>query len=258
MGIIIFLISISFARESLFRATPRTEVSVPSARGNEVAQKPVPKQPPRKAVSTSVRGNLDKEILVISKYKVEDSAEITPKERVGLKFKGLRVGEVLSAEITEEVTVYPDSKTPVRATVSSGKLKGAILVGEATLEKNSKKVLINFKQIRQNKGEDLYQLAGYSLIEGEYHSNEKKFFIAEFLSAAAAGIADASINRSQNVLGNYVEEPSLDTTGKKALGAALNKSAERLAEKQRSAPEFTVVGEVTGISILITDQPSTL
>lgn len=251
--------SAAFARESLYEKPKVAEATIVAkplpvvARGARSSALVEAKRP-----SVSLKGNLDSEILVSSRYRVEDSSEIIPKERIGLKFKGLRVGEVLTAEITEEVTVYPESKTPVRAVVTAGRLKDALLVGEATLEKNSKKVLINFKQFRLAKGEELYQLAGYSLIEGEYHSNEKKFFLAEFLSAAAAGVADASINRSQNVLGNYVEEPSLDTTGKRALGAALNKSAERLAEKQRSAPEFTVIEGMTEISILITDQPSAI
>ncbi|WP_168196421.1 hypothetical protein [Bdellovibrio sp. NC01] len=207
----------------------------------------------RTSASSAQLGNLDSEILVQSNYRVEDSSEITPKEKLIAKIKGVKPVDVLEAEIREEITAFPDSKIPARVVVTSGRLKGAVLIGEATLEKNSKKVSINFKELVSPRDHDPYPISGYALVEGEHHTNEGKFFLAEFLAAGAAGFADASISRSQNMYGNYVDEPSLDTSGKKALGSALNKSAERYAEKSRNAPEYTVISPYSTLQVLLTD-----
>lgn len=45
-------------------------------------------------------------------------------------------------------------------------------------------------------------------LEGEYHSGENKFFAAELEAAAAAGFADASVNRPTNAFGNQQDERS--------------------------------------------------
>ncbi len=258
--IILFAMSIASARESLYEkpkvvvqegnhssgSSPARSTNVRSA---ERLRSSVPSR--RSSASSALLGNLDSEILVISKYRVEDSNEITPKEKVALKFIGLKTGEVLSAEITEELVVYPDSKVPVRVIVSEGKLKGAILLGEATLEKNSKKVQINFKKFRTSRSEEVYQIEGYSLVGGKHHTNEGKFFLAEFLAAGVAGFADSTIERNQNAYGNYVDAPTFDTSAKKGAVSALSKVTERLAEKQRSAPEYTVVSPLSPIEVLI-------
>jgi hypothetical protein len=168
----------------------------------------------------------------------------------------------IRAEIPESLIAFPEGKAPVRARVTSGELKGSVFLGEATLEKNSKRILIEFKKYRLARGMEDYQLNASVLdlkailgIEGEYNSQEPKFFVAEFLAAGATGYADASIQRSQNVLGNYVEAPTADTVGKKALTAALSKTTERFAEKMKSAHEYSVLEGPIEIQILITEQP---
>lgn len=247
MGIMILLISFSFARESLYRAPARAEVpAVQSAK----AVNPVPAL--RASASSAAAGNLNGEIIGAGRnFRMDDATEITPKEIPKLKLKGLKPGDVIDAEINEEVTAYPDSKVPVRAVVALGKFKGSVLLGEATLEKNSKRVAITFKEIVGPRESDPYPVSGYSLVEGEHHTNEDKFFLGEFLSAAAAGFADSTVNRSQNVLGNYVEEPGLDTSGKKALATALSKTSDHFAEKSRATPEYTVIPPFTHVQILV-------
>lgn len=262
---IILFVSIAFARESLFRApepkvVPKVEADSKSTSSfsprrdtNSSAQRSLssPKPRPSRPFGTA---NLDADIIDSGRgFTLEESSEITPKEKLVLKMKGLKPGDVLEAEIKEEVIAFPDSKIPARAIVTSGRLKGAILIGEASLEKNSKKVSMKFTDIIGKRDSDTYPISGYALVEGEHHTNEGKFFLAEFLAAGAAGFADASISRSQNMYGNYVDEPSLDTSSKKALGSALSKSADRFAEKSRNAPEYTVVNIFTTIQVLVVE-----
>ena len=92
-------------------------------------------------------------------------------------------------------------------------------------------------------------------LEGQYVNQESKFFAAEFLTSAAAGFADASIERGQNVFGNYVDAPTVDTASKKALTSAMSKTAEKFSEKIKASPEYSVLEGPVEIKILITEQP---
>lgn len=229
-----------------------------------------PSQKTKKTVSpgaqhnTSLaRGNLDSEILVVSSsYRAEDNQVILPSSQKGIYLKNLRIGDVIKAEIPESLFAFPESKAPVRAKVQSGDLKGSLFLGEATLEKNSKRILIEFKKYRPARGQENYQLLASVLdsrgilgIEGQYVNQEPKFFAAEFLAAGAAGYADASIERGQNAFGNYVDAPNADTVSKKALSSALSKTAEKFAEKIKSAPEYSILEGPVEIQILVTEQP---
>jgi len=212
---------------------------------------------------SNVVGNLDSEILVQnSSYVAEGNVVIVPSSIRGIPFSGLRIGEVVRATVTESLIAFPEGKAPIRARISQGDLKGGIFLGDATLEKNSKRILIEFKKFRPDRGQEDYQLTASVLdskgilgIEGNYISNEPKYFAAEFLAAGAAGYADASIQRSQNALGNFIEAPTADTVGKKALSSALSKTTERFADKIKSAPEYSVLEGPIEVQILITEQP---
>jgi hypothetical protein len=75
------------------------------------------------------------------------------------------------------------------------------------------------------------------------------------LSAAAAGYTDSTIVRSTNTLGQTTDVKNEDTFAKKALTSALTKSADRFAEKLKSAPEYSILYGPKDIQILILDQP---
>ncbi|MBS1972650.1 MAG: hypothetical protein JSU04_20245 [Bdellovibrionales bacterium] len=209
------------------------------------------------------RGNLDAEILVASSsYRSEDSQIVLPSTAKGIHLKGLRIGDVVNAEIPESLFAFPDSKAPVRAKIKSGELRGSIFLGEASLEKNSKRILIEFKKFHPGFGFDDYQVSASVLdpkgilgLEGQYVNQESKFFAAEFFTSAAAGFADASIERGQNVFGNYVDAPTVDTASKKALSSAMSKTAEKFSEKIKASPEYSVLEGPVEIKILITEQP---
>lgn len=178
------------------------------------------------------------------------------------KLKGLKAGDIIWAIIEQEVKASQSVPTPVRAIAISGAFKGGVFLGEATLDRELKRVLFSFSKLRPKNNETTYLLKASGLspqgsvgIEGEYTNQTGKFFIAELAAAAAAGYVDATIARTQNVQGNYVQEPSLGNSGKVAAASALSKTTDRMAENARSAPEYTHINGYQEIQIIIQDDP---
>jgi len=138
--------------------------------------------------------------------------------------------------------------------------KKVILLGEANLEPNSKRISISFSKLRFENETSIWSLkgnvidlAGIPGIEGKIYSNEDKYFLAQLLSSTSAGAVDASIARNENLLGNQTEEKSLDTISKKALVSALGKTTELFAEKLKRSPEYSIANGPIEIRVLITD-----
>ncbi len=239
--IILFFFDPSWARESLYKK-PEQQFEAPVSR---VVKSAAPKV---KVIPRHQEGNLDVEIKGNIISQAEGSRVILPSAKVKLTHPGLRPGESVTAVIGESLIAFPDSKIPVMARVAQGSLKGSVFLGEASLEKNSKRITIEFKRFLANGEETEYAILaqahdskGVLGVEGEYVTEERKFFMAEFFAAFAAGMADASIKRSQNAWGNYVEVPGVDTTTKSAGATALSKSAARLAERARSAEAYVLI-----------------
>lgn len=174
---------------------------------------------------------------------------------------GVRAGDMFKAIIDQAITASSTVPTPIRAQIISGSLKGSFFVGEATLDKELKRVLLSFTKIRKSDS-SLYSVraSGLSLegsvgLTGEYHSEMGKFFLGELASATAAGMLDSTINRNQNALGNYVQEPSLSNSAKTGAVTALSKTADHFAEQTKQAPEYTKVEGFQEIKVLITEDP---
>ncbi len=253
--ILLFLPVVAFAqsRSSLYKKPEVVKVEKQEAKTLSPTHSSK-KSPPMSA------GNLDGEILVrVSRFRAEENPVLLPTIKT-IELKDFKVGEVVTATIPESLIAFPDSKVPVRALITSGRLKNSVLVGEAALEKNSKRIIIEFKKLRIERETETIEVKAVALdqngvlgIEGDYKSGEGKYFAAELLAAGAAGYADATIERSQNILGNSVEAPTSDTVSKKALSSALSKTAERFAEKVKSAPEYSVVKGPVSIQILLSE-----
>ncbi len=155
----------------------------------------------------------------------------------------IKVGELLSARIPTSVIAFSEGKAPVLAELKTKSGLKYLLMGDATLEKTSKRITVEFTKIRRRESVEVFNFKAQALdsdgtlgLKGILKSGEAKYFAAELLSAAAAGFADSTVNRSTNSIGNSVEEPSLDTQTKKALSSAMVKSAEcnRILSTRRS------------------------
>jgi len=177
------------------------------------------------------------------------------------KLQGVGVGEMFDALIEQAIKASPSVATPVRAIALSGPLRGSLLFGEAKLDTELKRILFSFTELRNESGKSYHVRAagldslGRVGLEGEYHSETAKFFFAELGAAAAAAIVDSTTKRSQNLIGNWVEEPSLSNAGKKGAVTALSRTAERIAERARSAPEYTEISGYQIIKILLQEDP---
>ena len=187
---------------------------------------------------------------------------VVPSLQVALEIESLLPGDSKIARIQQSILALGESKSPVAARLTDDRGRDITLLGEATLEKNSKRILIDFKTARLGTSSEVFEVKAQALdldgalgVEGEYYSGESKFFAAELAAAAAAGFADASVNRPLNAFGNQQEEHSLDTNAKKAVGSALSRTADRFAEKIRQAPEYSVLKGPATIKVLILEQP---
>lgn len=193
-------------------------------------------------------------------FSSEENHIFTPTNRQALIQSEIKLGEVLSGTIEESILAFNESKTQVRAIVTTKSRKTIILLGEANLEPNSKRISISFNKLRFENENSIWSLkgnvidaAGIPGLEGNVYSNEDKYFLAQLLTSASAGVVDASITRNENLLGNQTEEKSLDTLGKKALVSALGKTTELFAEKLKRTPEYSIANGPIAIRVLITD-----
>ncbi len=253
--------SAQVGKTNLYR---KPEPTATPAAINEVSTLKAAHGKPRPSEHSTGGGNLSFEYqtpLRLS-FRASESPVVLPSTPHRLSFARLPLGTVVDAEILESVIAFPEMKTPVRATVRSGELKGCIFLGEASLERNSKRITIEFRKFRPKSKTEVYGLTANALdidgvlgVEGEHHSGQTKFFAAELLAAAAAGFADASIERSTTAFGQVQDQPSLDTSSKKALTSALSRTADRFADKVRSSPEYSVFRGPVAIRILIQEQP---
>lgn len=252
------ILSLAQTRQSLFKK-PEAPAEV---LGNRLAiEKKVKVKKPN---ATSVaRGNLPVELMVsISSNSIEENPVILPSNKTNIKYRQIKAGDLLSATIEESAFAFLDSKTPIRVMITTGRLKGSILLGEASLEKNSKRITIDLKKFKSPQSDELFSIQasvmdykGILGLEGKLVSNEDKFFLAEILAAGTAGYADATISRDQNAFGNQVEARNEDTFAKKAIVSALSKTADRYAEKIKQSPEFSILEGPIQVQVLVIDQP---
>jgi hypothetical protein len=170
---------------------------------------------------------------------------------------------MIHAVVDQEIKASPSVPTPVRAMAISSRYKGSYFLGEATLDKELKRVLFHFSKLRIPESDQVYGLSATGLstrgsvgLEGEYHSQAGKFFIGELASATAAGLLDTTISRQQTSFGGYVQEPTLSNSAKGGAVTALSRTADRMAEGFRQAPEFTEIAGYQEIQIIIQDDPT--
>jgi hypothetical protein len=170
---------------------------------------------------------------------------IAPSESLASSIPGLNPGDMLEALIRHSIIAFPDEKAPVVANVTSGKYRGARLVGFSTLEKNSKRIFVKFTkisfrgQVAKVEASGLNE-AGQPGLEGEYHSQELKYFTGDFLASMTAAYFDSQVQRIQTFFGP-VQDASTESAAKMGLAAGANSTARRFREKLKSNPEFSVL-----------------
>lgn len=226
---------------------------------------PVETTKSRKAIHVSVSpGNLPAFYVSLDRSDFESATNVSvmPPKQAGGILPGLKPGDVLKTELGESILASPSVASPIRVRVLEGAFKNAILLGEATLDKDIlERVLINFTRIRLPGKEITYQFKGSGHetggkvgLLGSYHSDELGYFAAEMLAATATGFADSTIERNQNMLGNYQASPSLSNSAKQGAVTALGKSTDRFAEKSRNAVGYTEVKGPLEVLVYVLDE----
>ena len=167
-------------------------------------------------------------------------------------------GEVLEAVVNQDLIGYENSNSPVKAIVRNGDLRGAILVGNLTLDMKTKNILATFTTLRLKDNEEfriegvLQDANGGLGIPGEHKSEYWNYFVAETVSRGVGGYADAETQRYRSFYDGYQVTPSLENAGKQGVAAGSKAAAERFAERAKSAPEYSVKRGPLFVRIFIT------
>lgn len=188
--------------------------------------------------------NLPPEYLRKSGRQSTESSLIVPRGGLVEIFRGIKVGDMVETRVHHSIIAFPDEKAPVVAEVVSGRLRGLKFIGESYLEKNSKRIFINFSRVVQNG--KVYPFNGIGLSEdgqpglvGKYHSREAEYFTGDFISSFVAGYFDGLIPRRTGPFGQIEADSSIDSAVKKGLASGALSSAERFREKLKSTPVFS-------------------
>ena len=217
-----------------------------------------------KSKSTSAtkltNSNIPKEYILASQRQSTASELVQPQKGSKELFRGVKVGDIVDVTVPHFVISFPDEKSPVIGLVSSGQLSGIRFIGESYLEKNTKRIFINFSRIVI--GHQIFEFKGVGVssegqpgITGEHHSREAEYFTGDFIASFAAGYFDGLIPRRTNVFGQTEIEPSVDTAVKKGLASGALSTADRFREKLKKVPEFSEVKGPFNLKILILDAP---
>ncbi|HPI39351.1 MAG TPA: TrbI/VirB10 family protein [Pseudobdellovibrionaceae bacterium] len=172
------------------------------------------------------------------------------------RLMSVRSGDIVAIEIKHSIIAFPDEKAPVVGVIKSGTLIGAKLFGNSSLEKNSKRVFIEFERVSFDGS--TYELKGSAItdngtqgFQGEYHTREGEYFAGDFISSFVAAYFDSQIPRSTNAFGQIQEDKSVDSAFKKGLAAGAMSSAERFKEKLKKSPEFSEISGPITAKLLI-------
>jgi hypothetical protein len=192
----------------------------------------------------------------------DEDIAVVPERIIGAELSGLKAGDELEAVLEQSIKASPSVPTPIRAQVTSGRFRGAYFLGTATLDRELKRIVISFERMRLPGQEVTYTVKASGLapngqvgLEGDFHSQEGLYFAGEVLSATAAGYADATTQRYQNLIGNYEVEPSVGNAAKQGAVSALSKTADHFAERSRNAPEYTEIEGGREIRIIVQENP---
>lgn len=179
------------------------------------------------------------------------------------KLLSVRAGDTARIEIPHSIIAFSDEKAPVVALINSGPLSGAKLFGISSLEKNSKRIFIEFERVSFSGS--TYEIKASAITEngtqgfvGEMHSRESEYFAGDFISSFVAAYFDAQVPRTTNAFGQIQDDRSVDSAFKKGLATGAMSSAERFREKLKKAPEFSEISGPLKATLLIYEGGSRL
>lgn len=218
------------------------------------------KQVPRRKTPVERSGNLPN-YFTRQRSAEAPSSQLIQKPSGSVEYlRAVQVGDSIQATVQHSVIAFPDEKAPVVAQINSGSLRGMRIIGESHLERNSRRIFINFDRlvvggrIFKVKAQGVSSKGQPGLI-GKYYSREAEYFAGDFLSSFVAGYFDGLVPRKTNVFGEVEADTSVDSAVKKGLASGALSSSERFREKLKKVPEFSEIKGPIELTILILDQP---
>jgi hypothetical protein len=188
-----------------------------------------------------------------------DKSVYTSVKKVSLN--GMLRGVKFEAVINEAISVSQTVTNPVSGLIVSGEYAGSTVVGDARLDKDLHRVLIDFTFITLKDKRETYSFKGAALGEkgiglyGDYHTQSGMFLIGEFASAAAAGFSDAQIDRSTTLSGGYIAAPTVSNAAMSGLTASLSKTSDKFAQGAAGMSDHTDTDPYQKISVIVTEEP---
>lgn len=240
MIVLIFVMSLQASDlpgEELF-SSGVSEESKPESR----ASLPKGKKQPKKTYR--VNGNLPKEYTYRNKKESTKSVLLQVPAGSSERFRGLIPGDEVNVLVSHSVIAFPDEKTPVVGQVMDGMHRGIRLVGEASLESNTKRIFVEFKKVISKEKSFATKALGLSEsreqgLDGEYHSREMEYFGGDFLASFSAGYFDGLIPRRANIFGQLETTPTVENAVKSGLASSSLSTANRFRDKLKKVPEFS-------------------
>lgn len=255
----LFLVSPATAAETLWVPEEKPAVAAPAPAEAASEAKAGAKAGPKAKTPIGEAGNLPPATRARSSSSLEQItlAIVQPAKDAKSSVDGLRPGDRLKATIAHSLIAFSDEKTPVLAIVETPlEFRGAKLLGEARLERNSQKIFIEMTRIAV--GPKVYDLKAVTFtmegtlgFKGVYRSREAWYFTGDFIASTVAAYFDGLIPRTTNVFGQAQTDNSVDSAVKKGAAAGAMASAERFREKLKKVPEFCELkGPIDGMVIV--------
>ena len=217
-----------------------------------------------KPIKRRYRGNLPPELIRKrgSRGSINTKNAIIYPTLAPINKSGIDIGDVFDCIIKQDIKAYVGSKSPIRAEVLSGPKRGLIFVGNAVMDPKTKNILIWFDLMRDLETKQkhkvlasIHSTTGEVGLVGTHHSRYWQHFFATVMSRAAEGYAQASVERNQNIFGNYQQVPSTENAGKAAVAEAASSTADIIADNMRNLPEFVTKKGPIRTKIFITETP---
>ena len=194
------------------------------------------------------------------------SETLVVRPRSGVKSHAIPVtiGDIFDCRIYQDIIGYMGSVSPVRAEIASGPYKGYLFVGNATMDPKTKNLLVQFHKIRSPNGvvvvnitATVHSSSGELGLKGTVTSHYWQFFFASVLASAAEGYAEATVQRQRDFFGQFQNTPTVENAGKTGVAKGASQTAEIMADKMKSAPEYTTVRGPIHTKIFIIDDIKT-
>ena len=186
---------------------------------------------------------------------------ILPKNAPKTYLEGVKRGDILPAKIINNIKGYPGGKAPLRAVITGGKFKGAIVTGNLTLNVKTKNITAEFDTLREVKEGQEYlfkgsiqDASGEEGVKGEYVNNRAKGFWASILASFISGYSRGTIRHSKTLLG-YEKEPTTDTYLKEGAATASERAAKLYEKDVFDEPVYTIARGPIDVLIFIEKQP---